>query len=163
MCTNRRVRAWDDEYPPPPPAPAPSKPEPRKPQNRKPHQAVLSSSTDVKEARLNVRCLLERSASAKTTDAAPVAVAAPVHVRALLFEEGIMPPPSTVPRREPPYPPSPDAAAAAGVVAEPGGGGAADNRGPVAQASCSTAGLLVGVYLKVITHKLRRSGIFYLL
>lgn len=123
-------------------------------QTRLHEQAVLSPSTDtIREARLSVRCLLERSSfasvSAKTAQADVAEAAASVHVCARLFEEGIMPPPSTVSCREPPYPHDAGTAVDTAGVPEAGGGSARGNHEPVAQASCATAGSHVGVYLKV--------------
>lgn len=123
-------------------------------QTRLHDQAVLSPSTDTNtEARLSIRCLLERSSlasvSAMTAQSDVAEAAASVHVCARLFEEGIMPPPSTVPCREPPHPHGVGTAIDATGVPEAGGGLAARNQEPVAQASCATAGSHVGVYLKV--------------
>lgn len=67
------------------------------------------------------------------------AAAATIQVRACLFEEGVMSAPSTVPV------PSPHRAMGGDGGAAEGGWG----EGAVAQASCTTSGSYVGLYLKV--------------
>lgn len=116
-------------------------------------QAVFSSASDFSEVRLSVRCLLDRrpsderareaghdpSRSSSSASAVPVREddAALVQVRALLFEEGVMPAPSTAPC--------------------PGDGGC--QAAPVAQASYTTSASHVGLYLKVIRGGHGRGGL----
>lgn len=108
-------------------------------------KSIFSTPPDiVKEARIGVRCLLDRShaTAVAAKDGTPAAAVA-IQVRACLFEEGVMSAPSAVPVPSPHRKPGVDAGGDGGVVE--GGWG----EGSVVQASCTTSGSYVGLYLKV--------------
>ena len=109
---------------------------------------MFSEPPDIKEARLGVQCLLERSPSSAAALGGGGGNRDTIQVRAYLFEEGVMPAPSTVPSRPPRRPAKVDGdgdrGEGSGLAAEEG----RRKSKPIAEAQCTTTELCVWLDLK---------------